>query len=430
MDPMENQVRIGRLVFLQLWIVSFTIAFDVVGDLKLADLLFVPAVFLFRHEFRRALLADDIFVRAAIGLTIVVAWASLLTIALNPAPLWPLVVALRFFRHVSYIAIVPAIRYANLSKGGVRYLFGTIVVAILVQAVLVVLQRFGFVPVLWPARELAYHPREFSGTLYLNHLNSVLFMLVGLASTIGIVLANPVLRNLLFFILPVVLMVHAMLIGRARTSFVALAAFVLMLVRRARTLFLLLLLVCIAIPVLSTSRLDVIKNMRELWQQRVLDRLKTRRIESLDNLAELGASRTEIWKETLAGIAAKPYVLVTGAGFQNFSHVNRNAVAAHNQYLHVLVELGLGGLFFYSWLVWALWRQLAAMGRKSRELYYLISLPGTACLAAVLVAGILNETFYSSRAIPGFMGFFLAYVAVGTHRAWLVEESIAVANPS
>ncbi|MGQ9663581.1 MAG: O-antigen ligase family protein [Kiritimatiellia bacterium] len=225
-------------------------------------------------------------------------------------------------------------------------------------------------------------------------------------------------------------MVHAMLIGRARSSFIALAAFSLMLARKVRTLFILLLLTCVAIPVLSSSRLDVVKNIEDLWQQRVLDRLKGRRIENLASLAQVGASRIEIWKDTFAGIVAKPYVLVTGAGFQNFSLVNRKAAAAHNQYLHVLVELGLVGLSFYGWLLWSIWRQLNAVGRESHELYHLVSLPGTACLAAVLVVGMLNETFYPSRAIPGFMGFFLAYVAVGTHRAWLLGGPAIESGPS
>ncbi|MCX7591714.1 MAG: O-antigen ligase family protein, partial [Kiritimatiellae bacterium] len=275
--------------------------------------------------------------------------------------------------------------------------------------------------VLWPAHEMAYHAKEFSGTLYLNHLNSVLFMLVGLASAAGMVLSRPSLRNAVISVVPFLLMAHAMLIGRARSSFVGLAAFVLMLFRRMRVLFLILALGCVALPLLRSFGVDVVKGARDLWQQRVLDRLKGRRMESISDLTELQNPRFEIWKETLVGIGEKPYILITGAGFQNYGFVNRKAVAAHNQYLHVVVELGLGGLFLYGWLIVAIWKQLAAVGRQSREMYYLISLPGTACLAAILAVGMLNETLYASRAIPGFMGFFLAYFAVGTHRAWFAE---------
>jgi hypothetical protein len=173
------------------------------------------------------------------------------------------------------------------------------------------------------------------------------------------------------------------------------------------------------IPFLASSDIDAVESMRDLWQERVVSRLRGKSWEEVRSIDDFHTARPTVWRDTIHGILRKPYVLLTGGGFQNYQWVSEKAIAGHNQYLHVLVELGVIGLVFYVQVLRAMWQQFGVLGRRDPYLYYLLSLPGTSCLGAILVVGLINESFYPARAVPGFMGFFLAYFAVATHRGWL-----------
>ncbi len=84
------------------------------------------------------------------------------------------------------------------------------------------------------------------------------------------------------------------------------------------------------------------------------------------------AGRLDAWSDLISWLFKNPGVLLSGAGFQNFQYyvfLESGAVeleAAHNNYLHVLAETGIGGFtVFLCWLgaifVWlAGWRQRAS----------------------------------------------------------------------
>jgi O-antigen ligase len=85
----------------------------------------------------------------------------------------------------------------------------------------------------------------------------------------------------------------------------------------------------------------------------------------------------------------------------------------------VLTELGLVGLVaFLLWLA-ALWRHLAVPPIASADPSVLsIRYAGVICLVTVMGLGLFNEALYPSRALPGFMGFFLGFLAVVGHPGW------------
>ena len=168
--------------------------------------------------------------------------------------------------------------------------------------------------------------------------------------------------------------------------------------------------------------LDIYSLTKDLYQTRI-ERKMAKDFREIERLEDIDRRRPEHWKETIQRMYEQLDYVIFGAGFQNFGNLNVGASAAHNVYLHVLAELGIVGfLIFSAWLL-ALRRSLANLRKSNAPLYFQLVYPASACYVNLLVLGLFNETLYPSRAIPGFMGFALAYFAVVMHRKWLDSDS-------
>jgi O-antigen ligase len=165
---------------------------------------------------------------------------------------------------------------------------------------------------------------------------------------------------------------------------------------------------------------------KKVFEDRVIRKLDTKQHYRgyLDwDLEVIDKGRPYIWKTTLAILAKNPSYLVFGIGFQNFSSI-RSSTSAHNNFLHILTELGIPGLIVFVLWLKTLWKETRKWKLVDEKLYVNLSIPGIACFLALIAIACFNEPLYAHRNSPGFLGFFLAYFAIFTHPGWVKYEEI------
>jgi len=145
--------------------------------------------------------------------------------------------------------------------------------------------------------------------------------------------------------------------------------------------------------------------------------------------------RLGCWRALLNYLAASPGVLLTGVGTQNFQYALResaevvNLSAAHNQYLHLLAEIGLGGVtVFLLWLA-VLLRFLLRWQRQARDRVEKV-LPGIliAVLAGILVSGFTQESLAPSASMVPWLLHF--YLILGIFVSWYRYERAHPVDPT
>ncbi len=418
--PAKPALGKGRLLLLTVWIASLTVGLDMVNELKPFDLAALAGCLVFSGVMARWRLRHDRLLAWAIGFVGMVALGSLVTLFREIAFVGLAVILLRVYRLFGYVALFGIIRYLGLNPRQLRILLLAMLAAAVVQAVLIVLQQFEVVPLLWPEKELYYGTHcGPSGTLGVNHLNVVLFMSVAISCVVAL-WRGPGWRAVLlrpWLLATIPFMAAAVVYGRARSALLAAAVLALGAVRHAQGAVLVVLALLVT-AVVGTRTVLQDNQAYSMVQEDFLDRWDSAD-GSVDDLYGLDAGRPLIWGRTLEALGRRIDVLLIGTGFQNFANLDPRSAAAHCLYLHVLVELGLAGLFvFLAWMR-SLWFDLRAMERMPQPDAAAVGHAGTMCLLTLLVLGIFNESVYPARALPGAMGFCLAFFAIATHRGWL-----------
>lgn len=437
-----EEVSSKQLMFLSAWIWSLTFCIDLVYEFKLFDIIaFIGIFFVFRGHILPADWRNHDLTKWSVRFLICGLIGVFITLLRYPDPFWMSVVILRYYRFVCYVVLSLIITNLRVPQSSLKRLLDIIYYSVLVQAILITLQFLGFLPILWPAYELHEHD-FYTGTLGLNHINSIIFMVVGIAAAVGklnqIILDR---RKRFMIALPlfsVVLMMMCMFIGEARSSILALSLFIISLMRKMRGFLIVAGIVLSIIVVNKIAHIDVIESGMHVFTHRLERKMDVNEegqpVMSPDSI---DPKRVRIWKTTIYYLINYPDNLFFGTGFQNFKNLSRNyreslphtvfgvepqnASSAHNLFLHVLAELGIVGfVVLCNWLI-SIWRSISVWKSINRGLYNTLSYPGLACFLAVLSVAMINEGIYPHRNVPGFMGFFLAYVSVITHSGWLTS---------
>lgn len=418
--PGSRVVRAPRdrsLWVLCAWIVSFTIGPDVLSQLKAFDLMTVLGILFYRKEivffFRGKNPASrPLFFFLAIAFIGV--WITMFRLGDTR---FLAAVGLRYFRLVGYTVVFAAIQGLVVGRDGLIFLTKCIAGSAVAQAALIFFQHLGLIPTLWAREEWMYGRFIPTGTLALNHLNVVLFMTVGAGALLVVILIQRGALWRLFLggvILP--LMASAILLGEARSGLVAITLFGLFSLRRAKLWPQAVGLVLVGLVVATALGLPIIEKWDYIWQERVVEKGLVGAGGMSSNSGQQPA-RVGIWWGTIGGLARDPDVLLVGTGFQNFVMINRMAVAAHCLPLHVLVELGIFGLLTFGAFFGSVFSLLRGRGRNEGEKN--AHFQGLTVFMVLLVLSLFNETLYPQRAIMGFMGYGLSFLAVAGHPGWV-----------
>ena len=415
----RNAVDARQMMLLGIWIVSFTVSLDLVYEFKLFDFTALVGILAFGRVVAWNQIREDRLVGWTVAFFAVAVWGCLVTLGQGASVFWALVLGIRLFRLLGYVMIFWIIRYLPLNGRQLTRLLLVMLLACVVQSALIVLQQYDLVPLLWPEKERIYGDVGPSGTLGINHLNVVLFMSVAAACIMALWRGRRqfslLLRLGLLGALP--LMATAVVYGRARSAFLAGAALAFGAVRRLQGVVIMALTLAMVAASGTWTMLDSRTEYAELAQNKIVDKWDAETGTAAE-LYGLDVTRPYIWGKTVRALVGRPDVLLFGTGFQNYRNLDTGAAAGHCVYLHVLVELGVVGLIVFLRWMRSLWGNLRVLERHPQLAPSVAGHAGIMCLLTLLVVGIFNETLYPSRAVPGFMGFALAFFAIVTHRGW------------
>lgn len=409
-----------QIVFLCIWIISFTVGLDILSEFKLYDILFLLALIFFHGRITSLNWQEDRSLLWLRRFLIIFIFGTIVSL-FSERYLGMTVIGLRLFRLMGYIWIFFIIRSLWLSKKQLSILLGSIFWVIIFQSLLILLQSTGKIPTLWPEKE-QYYGIVHTGTLALNHLNPVLFISVAISASCSRLFLHKTknIFHLIFFAISILIMIAAMMISMARSAIMAMAIFSIcsVIFYKKKAIILILLSLILLIPLQKMSGINIVDQIDELWYKRVEVKIKG----DIDSIGDVDAQRTAIWSNTISELIAHPSCLIFGTGFQNFAYLKEaKATSAHQLYLHVLAELGIGGLIIFCFFWISIKNRLKQLGRIGGVTMDSLTYPGYMIILAILVIGLVADTFYPARALPGFMGFLLAYLALITHRSWSDE---------
>jgi O-antigen ligase len=302
-----------------------------------------------------------------------------------------------------------------------RFLFGVFFANIAVQALLIFGQGMGIVPNYWPEYWLTGYGTRPVGTLSPHHLQAGIVMILGVA------MAATLLRHTRSWIIRAILvslmavMVMDTVFAGVRTAWVGLLGFFLafFFIHRFRALGLFLAMTIGAAAFTWAVSGWVGGSLEESFDERVTARLEAKGYEGLYG------ERTVIYREwTPQAIARAPWILLVGTGFQNIRHY-LGATGAHNNYLHVLLELGVLGFVVYLAFLRNVLKSLRRAGSSGASAFEkTAALDAWAAFVAVLVTMFFGETLWAqystftlSGQIMALVGICVAALRWGTDRA-------------
>lgn len=272
-----------------------------------------------------------------------------------------------------------------------RFLLTVIYLNIVVQALLAFAQGIGMLSSFWPDYWLQQYGVWPVGTLSPHHLHVGIVMLLGVALTLVFIqqplplLWRVVLMGMLGVMCAVIIM------AGIRTALLGLAGLVAadLISHRGRSLGYLVVAVLVLAVMYWISGATVQSSVESTLNQVLVDRYKQSGLEGITR------DRVTVYSNFPDAIRAYPWMLLVGTGFQN-STAFIGSAGAHNNYLHVLFELGLIGFIIYMTFLIRILRNLSAVARKmDKTLEKEIARGMWSAFVAIMVTMLANETLWA-----------------------------------
>jgi len=243
----------------------------------------------------------------------------------------------------------------------------------------------------WPDYWLQQYGVWPVGTLSPHHLHVGIVMLLGVALTLVFIqqplplLWRVVLMGMLGVMCAVIIM------AGIRTALLGLAGLVAadLISHRGRSLGYLVVAVLVLAVMYWISGATVQSSVESTLNQVLVDRYKQSGLEGITR------DRVTVYSNFPDAIRAYPWMLLVGTGFQN-STAFIGSAGAHNNYLHVLFELGLIGFIIYMTFLIRILRNLSAVARKmDKTLEKEIARGMWSAFVAIMVTMLANETLWA-----------------------------------
>lgn len=339
----------------------------------------------------------------------------------------------RWYRLFSYSAAFALVFLWVRQRFQLVRLLDVFLVCTAAVATISVLQGFGYVGNLWPESYAVYWQHTAPppvATLAPNHSHISMVMAIGIAMVLarmqltGTSLSTKVL--LAFGALP---MGYAMIASGGRSGWLAFGVY-----------FVLSLLICRAklqTAVAGMLFVAVFAATPASQRQMLGDVLRYRTVVSLPGaerdvsilfsdadaslLERVDSDRHQLYAAILNRLSERPMMVAFGTGYQNALYgLNGIAVAAHNGYLNVLIELGIPGLLVYlAWLLGMIRLGIRRMPMSNGVDASHLARHWLAIAVGILAANMFADAIYAQRALFTFLGIFLFVSAICLNPAWV-----------
>jgi O-antigen ligase len=366
--------------------------YDYIFPLVYGYYLSMPQVY--RH-FKRLLNSKILFTNALWILVILVFVSIFISVSYSGFEFF-LPRMIRFYRLLAYFTL-PMLVIAVLSTErqvwrAYRVFFWTTAFVALIAFA----QGLELIPSLWPEYWLNMYSESDApvATLSPHHKHIGVIMLVGIFMGLAYLSLE---QNMIWKViigLIISIMVVVPIFGGTRTFALGLAGALLayLFIQRGK-----------AIVVLSLSALGVLVYFQfggEKIKERIEEKYEERVSSRIEKLGYAGVyqERTVIYEDIIGTLSNKPYLLITGTGFQNiFKFIGANG--AHNNYLHVLMELGLVGFIFFITFLSKVWQNLYSMIHATNRRIQIVSSFMWVTFCGVLFTMFVGETFWAQAAM-------------------------------
>ncbi len=335
---------------------------------------------------------------------------------------------IRVYRFVSYL-IVPFLVFAVVrTKADFLFFFRLLFWLMAVVGSIAFIQGLGLLPNLWPEIwQLMYSDNSAPvATLSPHHKHIGVIMLVGVCIGIGYILRTRLFTMKIIIGVFILVMFTVPLFAGTRTYLLGFVGVIpaILIVGKGKGIIPILLMVMGSFIFLQYYGSEITERVEQKFEDRV-----TARVEKL-GYEGLYRERTVIYEDIFETIGKYPYLLVTGSGFQNIHHFI-GATGAHNNFLQVLIELGLFGLVVFISFILALWRNLRQISNYINDPDVVILSNYTwVALCGIILTMFVGETFWGQAAmftLSGQLSFLFAlavspYYWVSRYRAEYERE--------
>ncbi len=327
---------------------------------------------------------------------------------------------IRLFRFTGYILTGLAVIATVNNHNKYKIIFYTIFINMSIQAILAFMQGIGMLPQFWPQYWLDMYDNQLApvATLSPHHKHIGVVMLVGISLALALFRLNNNWLTKLMYLLIMLTMFAVPLFAGTRTYLLGLAGFIpaYFYINKIG-----------AVPSMAAILLLVFMILRSSFSERITEPIVnkyqervTGRIEKFEGYEGLYIDRAKIYLSILNTFKNKPYILLTGTGFQNSRFFIRGT-GAHNNYLHVLLELGIAGFIVFMLFLYYVHKNLLTVARFAPLAFERITAAHIwISFVAVLLTMLVGETFWAQAAMFTLAGQLMALWALGvTPVFWL-----------
>ncbi len=385
---------------------------DVKSDFRIYDFVFIAVALTILHVWvprtRAIMRLPRGFWRTSLWLLVLV-WLSLLLTAafggmdrVAPAGLRAARLT-TYFLAGAWAAVIPGTQKER------RFLLWVVYLNIAFQAGYAALQGLDILSNPWPPYWISRYGNLPVGTLSPHHKHIGVVMLLGIAvSTTLLRTTRPVWARLLLLAM-LALMVAVPLMAGSRTALLGFAGLLCgyMYVHVRSGLISVIAIGLAVSAVLWLSWEHIGEPVEVQLDERLANPLASR---GLEGIAE---DRLAIYlDEVPRALGDHPWLLLTGTGFQNISTFV-GATGAHNNYLHVLLELGILGFYFFVQFLSRLMRTLRTAARANIATHERIfAADAFSAMLAILATMLVGESLWEQYSMFTLTGQILVVMGL------------------
>jgi len=323
----------------------------------------------------------------------------------------------RWLRMFGYVSVYFFIFKYIKRKEEVKKLLFVFVASAIVVVGGAIAQSQGLIPLLWPAiyySEGVYDPgHAFTFTLSPHHRHIALYAFLGVMVLVAYLKSSRLGIQKIMLPLFLGMASYLAIVNSSRGGLVIFILYILLSLLQGKKRLTSISVVFIGLYLMSSIySVDIVSSIEKFSEQQ-----ETTLEEKGVN--KLASGRIYIWSQGIEKIRERPWMLFTGSGFQSAGHAKFYAVfAMHNLYLHILMELGIGGLLIFLFWVHRIFKELKQRYREagSRETKHYVQ-EFKIAFQVLLFACLTTDALYPQRAMFSFFGTFLFLAALALHPA-------------